>query len=41
MTKTMTRSMTKTMTTAMTKATREVVKGTRERGDIIRESMDE
>ena len=29
------------MTESMTKATSEVVKGTRERGDIIRESMDE
>ena len=29
------------MTKTMTKATREVVKGTRERGDIIRESTDE
>jgi hypothetical protein len=29
------------MTIAMTEATSEVVKGTRERGDIIRESMDE
>jgi hypothetical protein len=37
----MTKAMTKAMTKGMTKATSEVVKGTRERGDIIRESMDE
>jgi hypothetical protein len=37
----MTKAMTIAMTKAMTKATSEVVKGTRERGDIVRESMDE
>jgi hypothetical protein len=37
----MTKAMTKAMTKGMTEATSEVVKGTRERGDIIRESMDE
>jgi hypothetical protein len=33
--------MTIAMTKAMTKATSEVVKGTRERRDVVRESMDE